>query len=67
MVQGTAIVTCNETSRLLHENESIYLPVGCVHRLENPGRIALTVIEVQSGAYLGEDVSVRLEDVYSRQ
>lgn len=67
VVQGTAIVTCNETSRLLHENESIHLPVGCIHRLENPGRIALTVIEVQSGAYLGEDDIVRLEDVYGRE
>ena len=51
---------------LLHENESIYVPLGAVHRLENPGKIPLTLIEVQSGAYLGEDDIVRLEDTYGR-
>ena len=51
---------------MVHENESVYLPLGCVHRLENPGKIPLTLIEVQSGAYLGEDDIVRLEDIYGR-
>jgi mannose-1-phosphate guanylyltransferase / mannose-6-phosphate isomerase len=51
---------------IVRENENVYLPLGCVHRLENPGRIPLTLIEVQSGAYLGEDDIVRLEDVYGR-
>ena len=51
---------------LVRENESIYLPLGCVHRLENPGRIPLTLIEVQSGSYLGEDDIVRIEDTYGR-
>jgi mannose-6-phosphate isomerase-like protein (cupin superfamily) len=51
---------------MLRENESIYLPLGTVHRLENPGRIALTLIEVQSGSYLGEDDIVRIEDTYGR-
>ena len=51
---------------LVRENESIYLPLGCVHRMENPGKIPLTLIEVQSGAYLGEDDIVRLEDTYGR-
>jgi mannose-1-phosphate guanylyltransferase/mannose-6-phosphate isomerase len=51
---------------MLRENESIYLPLGVVHRLENPGKIPLTLIEVQSGPYLGDDDIVRIEDVYSR-
>ena len=51
---------------LLRENESVYLPLGSVHRLENPGMIPLTLIEVQSGAYLGEDDIVRFEDTYGR-
>jgi mannose-1-phosphate guanylyltransferase/mannose-1-phosphate guanylyltransferase/mannose-6-phosphate isomerase len=51
---------------LVRENESIYLPLGCTHRLFNPGKIALHLIEVQSGAYLGEDDIVRLEDTYGR-
>jgi hypothetical protein len=51
---------------MVRENESIYLPLGCVHRLDNPGRIPLTLIEVQSGSYLGEDDIVRLEDTYGR-
>ena len=51
---------------MVRENESIYLPLGTVHRMENPGRIPLTLIEVQSGSYLGEDDIVRLEDTYGR-
>jgi mannose-1-phosphate guanylyltransferase/mannose-6-phosphate isomerase len=67
VVSGTALVTCDATTQLLRENESVYLPLGCVHRLENPGRIPLTLIEVQSGAYLGEDDIVRFEDTYGRR
>ncbi len=66
VVNGTAIVQRDADSVLLRENESIYLPLGCVHRLENPGMIPLTLIEVQSGAYLGEDDIVRIEDTYGR-
>jgi len=51
---------------MVRENESIYLPLGCVHRLDNPGKIPLELIEVQSGAYLGEDDIVRLEDHFGR-
>jgi mannose-1-phosphate guanylyltransferase / mannose-6-phosphate isomerase len=66
VVNGTAIVERDGERLLLHENESVYLKLGCVHRLENPGRIPLTLIEVQSGAYLGEDDIVRIEDTYGR-
>ncbi len=66
VVGGTAIVTRNDEILTLHENESAYLPLGCVHRMENPGRIPLTLIEVQSGSYLGEDDIVRFEDTYGR-
>lgn len=66
VVAGTAIVTRDNDNILVRENESIYLPLGAVHRLENPGKIPLTLIEVQSGPYLGEDDIVRLEDVYAR-
>ena len=66
VVGGTGVVTRNDEQITLRENESIYLPLGCVHRLENPGRIPLNLIEVQSGSYLGEDDIVRLEDTYGR-
>jgi mannose-1-phosphate guanylyltransferase / mannose-6-phosphate isomerase len=66
VVNGTARVTRDAEILIVRENENVYLPLGCVHRLENPGRIPLTLIEVQSGAYLGEDDIVRLEDVYGR-
>jgi mannose-1-phosphate guanylyltransferase/mannose-1-phosphate guanylyltransferase/mannose-6-phosphate isomerase len=66
VVNGTALVTRDEEQILLRENESVYLPLGCVHRLENPGRVLLNLIEVQSGAYLGEDDIVCIEDVYAR-
>jgi mannose-6-phosphate isomerase-like protein (cupin superfamily) len=59
-------VTIGETQNILRENESTYIPLGEVHRLENPGRIPLELIEVQSGSYLGEDDIVRLDDVYNR-
>jgi mannose-1-phosphate guanylyltransferase/mannose-6-phosphate isomerase len=66
VVRGTARVTCGEKTFLLSENESTYIPIGTKHRLENPGKVPLEIIEVQSGAYLGEDDIVRFEDVYGR-
>ncbi|MGI4748795.1 MAG: mannose-1-phosphate guanylyltransferase/mannose-6-phosphate isomerase [Janthinobacterium lividum] len=67
VVAGVALVTHDGNQTMVRENESIYLPLGCEHRLENPGRIPLTLIEVQSGAYLGEDDIIRIEDIYNRQ
>jgi mannose-1-phosphate guanylyltransferase/mannose-1-phosphate guanylyltransferase/mannose-6-phosphate isomerase len=66
VVNGTAIVTRDDEEILLRENESIFVPLGCMHRLENPGKVPLNLIEVQSGPYLGEDDIVRVEDVYHR-
>ena len=66
VVSGTARVTCGEKVSLLSENESTYIPIGMNHRLENPGKVALHIIEVQSGSYLGEDDIVRFEDIYQR-
>ena len=66
VVNGTAIVERDGERIMLRENEAVYLPLGCVHRLENPGKITLTLIEVQVGSYLGEDDIVRLEDTYGR-
>jgi mannose-1-phosphate guanylyltransferase / mannose-6-phosphate isomerase len=66
VVRGTAEVTIGEEKRTVHENESIYIPIGTVHRLANPGKIPLELIEVQTGSYLGEDDIVRLDDVYGR-
>ena len=66
VVRGTAEVTMNDEVKWIHENESIFLPIGCVHRLVNPGKIDLELIEVQTGSYLGEDDIIRLEDVYNR-
>ena len=66
VVRGTAEVTCEDRVFMLGEDESTYIPLGHKHRLSNPGRIALELIEVQSGAYLGEDDIVRFEDVYGR-
>lgn len=66
VVRGTARVTRGDESFLVTENESTYIPVGTQHRLENPGRVPLEMIEVQSGSYLGEDDIVRFEDVYGR-
>ncbi len=66
VVQGTAKVTIGEREELLHENESVYVPKSAVHRLENPGKVPLEMIEVQVGEYVGEDDIVRLEDVYGR-
>lgn len=66
VVEGTARVTVDQTTRLLTENQSIYIPLGAVHRMENPGKIPLTLIEVQTGSYLGEDDIIRYEDRYAR-
>ena len=66
VVRGVALVTRDDEEVLVRENESIYLPLGCVHRMANPGRIPLMLIEVQSGSYLGEDDIVRIEDTYGR-
>jgi mannose-1-phosphate guanylyltransferase/mannose-6-phosphate isomerase len=66
VVKGTAKVTVGEDVRTVHENESAYIPIGGVHRLANPGKIPLELIEVQVGSYLGEDDIERLDDVYGR-
>jgi mannose-1-phosphate guanylyltransferase/mannose-6-phosphate isomerase len=66
VVSGTAVVEVNEKESILSENESIYIPIGSKHRLLNPGKLPLEIIEVQSGSYLGEDDIVRFEDEYSR-
>jgi mannose-1-phosphate guanylyltransferase/mannose-6-phosphate isomerase len=66
VVRGAARVTVNELVKTVHENESIYIPIGAVHRLENPGKIQLELIEVQTGSYFGEDDIIRIEDDYRR-
>ena len=66
VVKGTALVTKGDEQLLLHENQSTYIPLGVKHRLENPGKTDLEIIEVQSGSYLGEDDIVRFEDTYGR-
>jgi len=66
VVEGTARVTVDETVRLVTENQSVYIPLGAIHRLENPGKVPLTLIEVQTGTYLGEDDILRHQDVYVR-
>lgn len=66
VVTGTAEVTCDDKVALLSENESTFIPLGSVHRLHNPGRVPLEIIEVQSGSYLGEDDIIRLDDCYNR-
>jgi mannose-1-phosphate guanylyltransferase/mannose-6-phosphate isomerase len=66
VVRGTAKVTVGNEVKTLHENESVYIPIGTPHRLENPGKIDLELIEVQTGSYLGEDDIVRIEDDYRR-
>jgi mannose-1-phosphate guanylyltransferase/mannose-6-phosphate isomerase len=66
VVRGTALITCGEETRTVAENQSTYSPLGTAHRLENPGKIPLELIEVQSGSYLGEDDIVRFEDQYGR-
>lgn len=66
VVAGCAEVTRDSEIHMVHENQSIYLPLGCIHRMANPGKIPLTLIEVQSGPYLGEDDIIRFEDTYGR-
>ena len=66
VVRGTARVTINDDVKVVHENESVYIPIGAQHRLENPGKIDLELIEVQTGSYLGEDDIIRIEDDYRR-
>lgn len=66
VVKGTAEVVRDRETHIVHENESIYLPIGCVHRLTNPGKINLELIEVQTGSYFGEDDIIRIEDDYHR-
>ena len=66
VVQGTAKVTVDDTVQLVTENQSVYIPLGAVHRMENPGKVDMVLIEVQTGSYLGEDDIVRYEDVYAR-
>ena len=66
VVSGTARVTCGEEQSVVNVNESTFIPIGQLHRLENPGKIPLVIIEVQSGEYLGEDDIVRFQDDYHR-
>ena len=66
VVHGTAEVTIGSEVRIVHENEAVYIPIGSLHRLVNPGRVPLHLVEVQVGSYTGEDDIVRVEDVYGR-
>ncbi|KEO61302.1 mannose-1-phosphate guanylyltransferase/mannose-6-phosphate isomerase [Thioclava indica] len=66
VVEGTAKVSVNEDVKLVTENQSVYIPLGAVHRMENPGKVPMVLIEVQTGSYLGEDDIIRYEDVYAR-
>ncbi|MDK3074522.1 mannose-1-phosphate guanylyltransferase/mannose-6-phosphate isomerase [Sedimentitalea sp. JM2-8] len=66
VVEGTARVTVDDEVKLVSENQSVYIPLGAVHRMENPGKVPMVLIEVQTGSYLGEDDIIRYEDVYSR-
>jgi mannose-6-phosphate isomerase-like protein (cupin superfamily) len=65
-VKGVALVTCGDESITLHENESTYIPLGQTHRLSNPGKVPVEIIEVQSGSYVGEDDIIRIDDQYGR-
>jgi mannose-1-phosphate guanylyltransferase / mannose-6-phosphate isomerase len=67
VVQGTALVTVDDTVTLVTENQSVYVPLGAIHRLENPGKLPMMMIEVQTGAYVGEDDIIRYQDIYGRQ
>lgn len=67
VVEGTAKVTLDSEVKLISENQSIYIPLGAIHRMENPGKVPLTLIEVQTGSYLGEDDIIRYEDAYDRR
>jgi mannose-1-phosphate guanylyltransferase/mannose-6-phosphate isomerase len=67
VVRGAAKVKIGDKEIFIHENESAYVPKSTLHRLENPGKVPLEIIEVQNGEYVGEDDIVRVEDVYGRQ
>jgi mannose-1-phosphate guanylyltransferase/mannose-6-phosphate isomerase len=67
VIKGTAKVIINDRENIVHENESIYVPKSTKHRLENPGKVPLELIEVQNGEYVGEDDIVRFDDVYGRK
>jgi mannose-1-phosphate guanylyltransferase/mannose-6-phosphate isomerase len=60
-------VTINDSEQIVSENQSVYIPLGAIHRMENPGKLPLVIIEVQTGSYLGEDDIVRHEDDYARE
>ena len=66
VVEGTATVTIDDDVQTVTENQSVYIPLGTVHRMENPGKVPLTLIEVQTGSYLGEDDIIRYDDIYAR-
>jgi len=66
VVKGTALVELDGVESLIHENQSTFIPIGCKHRLSNPGKIPLQIIEVQSGSYLEEDDITRYDDKYGR-
>ena len=66
MVEGTARVTIDDEVKLVPEDESVYIPLGAVHRMEHPGKVPMVLIEVQTGSYVGEDDIIRYEDVYAR-
>ena len=66
VVEGTASVTINENVKLISEGQSAFIPLSSKHELENPGKVRMVLIEVQTGAYLGEDDIIRYEDIYSR-
>lgn len=66
VVEGTAKVTVDDTVTLVSENQSIYVPLGSIHRMENPGKVPMVLIEIQTGSYLGEDDIIRYEDIYAR-
>ncbi|WP_376870456.1 mannose-1-phosphate guanylyltransferase/mannose-6-phosphate isomerase [Albirhodobacter sp. R86504] len=66
VVEGTARVTVDDEVRLVTENQSVYIPLGAIHRMENPGKVPMVLIEVQTGSYVGEDDIIRYEDIYSR-
>ncbi len=66
VVEGTAKVTIDDDVRLVSENQSVYIPLGATHRMENPGKVPMVLIEVQTGTYLGEDDIIRYEDIYAR-
>lgn len=66
VVEGTAKVTVDDEITMVSENQSVFLPLGCIHRMENPGKVPMVLIEVQIGSYLGEDDIIRYEDVYAR-